>query len=316
VNNYWASIVIPTRNRLEDLRKLLCSLYHQTVSVEILVMDDGSSEVTSEMLRNEFPAVRYYRLAEGRGPAFQRNRGIELATQPIVFPFDDDTLLPSSETISQTLAEFDHPRVAAIGIPFINVRQDRVVQQRVSEPGIHVCHSFVGAAHAVRRDVFLTVGGYREHFFYMGEEGDFCLRMMQAGYVTRLGKADPIYHLESPSRNSALADFYGRRNDVLFAWHNVPMPYLPVHLLATSVSGLIFGIKIGHPWRMLRGLASGYASCLKYSKARRPICREIYALHRELKKLGPCDLKGIEGRLPPIIHRQIPDAASQVFSLS
>ena len=84
---------------------------------------------------------------------------------------------------------------------------------------MHVVHAFVGAAHAVRRDVFLKVGGYREHFFFMGEEGDLCLRMMQAGYVTRLGRADPIYHLESSRRDLSRAGFSGRRNDILFAWH-------------------------------------------------------------------------------------------------
>ena len=229
-----ASIVIPTRFRVEELRELIHSVFAQTVPVEILVMDDGESDVLSEMLRVEFPQVRYLKLGSGRGPAFQRNRGIEFATHPIVFFVDDDTLLVSPKTLEQTLAEFEHPRIGAVGIPFINVRQGQALQQRASAAGIQVAHAFVGAAHAVRRDVFLKVGGYREHFFYMGEEGDLCLRMMQAGYVMRLGRADPIHHLESPRRNLGRAGFSGRRNDILFCWHNVPMSHFVPHLLATT----------------------------------------------------------------------------------
>src|SRR5688500_7595650 len=105
-----ASLVIPTRNRTEELRALLKSALAQTTPVEILVMDDGGSEAGARMIREELPPVRYHSGAAGRGPAFQRNRGIELATAPVVFPLDDDTVLVSPRTVAQTLAEFDDPR--------------------------------------------------------------------------------------------------------------------------------------------------------------------------------------------------------------
>jgi hypothetical protein len=40
--------------------------------------------------------------------------------------------------------------------------------------------SFIGFAHLVRRDVFLALGGYREDFVYLGEEKEFCLRLLDA----------------------------------------------------------------------------------------------------------------------------------------
>src|SRR5207249_1976421 len=163
-----------------------------TVVLQIIVMDDGCTDGTQELVRSEFPQVSYHRLSSGRGPSFQRNRGIELASSNIVFPLDDDTRFVSSRTAEQTLSDFDHPRVAAVSIPHINVRKDQVVRQRApTADGIYVTHAFVGAAHAIRRDAFLRVGGYREHFFYMGEEGDLCLRLLHAGYITRLGRAAP-----------------------------------------------------------------------------------------------------------------------------
>src|SRR6185503_19636402 len=151
-----ASLVIATRNRTEELRALLKSATSQTVPLDILVMDDGASDSVAEMIRQEFPQVRYYRLGTGAGPAFQRNRGIELAACAVVFPLDDDTQLVSPRTIEQTLAEFDHPRVAAVGIPFVNIRIDQDVRQRApARTGVWVERTFVGAAHALRRSVFL-----------------------------------------------------------------------------------------------------------------------------------------------------------------
>ena len=296
-----ASFVIPTRYRSEELRNLLCSVLAQTVSVEIHVMDDGDCEAAGRMICREFPQVHYHRIAANREPTFQRNRGMELASADIVFPVDDDTLFVSSRTVEQTLTEFDHPRVGAVGIPFVNVRQDQIVRQRAPEAdGVHMIHAFVGAAHAMRRDVFLGLGGYREHFFYMGEEGDLCVRMLQAGYVTRLGRADPIHHLESPCRDFRRADYCGRRNDVLFAWHNVPLMYLPLHLAATTLRGAAFGVRVGRPMRMWQGLLGGYLGCFVHRAARNPVPAAIYRLSRSLKKGGAQRLDAVDPLLPPV----------------
>jgi GT2 family glycosyltransferase len=297
-----ASVVIPTCNRVEELRALIHSLLAQNVPVEILVMDDGTSKATAEMIRNEFSQIRYYHLGSGRGPAFQRNRGIELASNNFVFPVDDDVLFSSPRILEQTVADFEHPRIAAVGIPFINIRHGQVVRQRApNAERIYVTHAFVGAAHAVRRDVFLKLGGYREHFFYMGEEGDLCIRMLNAGYVIRLGNAAPVRHLESPSRQTPLADRYGRRNDILFAWHNVPVPLLPSHLAATTINGILSGIQTGNIVGMLGGTLSGYAQIWPLRRERRPVSSSIYRLHRQLKKKGPLQLEKIETDLPPLV---------------
>lgn len=297
-----ASVVIPTFNRVEELRSLLRSAQEQTVPVEIHVMDDGGSNTVAEMIRREFQGVNYHRLAVGRGPAFQRNRGIELASSNIVFPVDDDSLFVSPKTIEQTLAEFNHPRIAAVGIPYINIRQDRIVRQRAPESSrTYIASTFLGASHAIRRDVFLAVGGYREHYFYMGEEGDLCLRMLNAGYLTRLGNADPIYHLESPRRNLGRAGFTGRRNDVLFTWHNVPSLNLPAHLAGTTVNAVRTAVGSGCFWQMMNGTATGYADIFRRWHDRQPVLPQIYRLHRGLKKRGPQVLEEVEALLPAII---------------
>ena len=273
-----ASIVVPTRNRCDMLRDCLVAAGRQTVPVELIVVDDGSEDGTADMMHAEFPQAIYRR-------------------------FDDDAVLVSPRTVEQTLAEFDGPRIGAVGIPFVNIRVGpRVLQRAPDDVQPWVQHTFVGAAHAVRRDAFLAVGGYREHFFYMGEEGDLTLRMLAAGWVTRLGQADPIEHHESPRRVTARADFCGRRNDVLFAMHNVPAIDLPVHLAGTVFNGLRAAIRSQHPIRQCAGLAVGlWQSVLQWMRGgRRPVSRNMYRLQRRLKKAGPRPLAEIESLLPQI----------------
>ena len=67
--------------------------------------------------------------------------------------------------------------------------------------------------------------------------------------------------MESPQRDWGRMDYFGRRNDILFAWHNVPMPYLPIHAAGVTVKGIASAIRVRRFRKMLQGLACGYADC-------------------------------------------------------
>jgi len=147
-SSYQAAVVIPTFNRKDYLRKAIQSALAQTVPVEVVVMDDGSSDGTAEMMRAEFPGILFEQHPGPNGPSFLRNRGSLLATAPILFPIDDDSVFASDKTVEQTLGEFNHPRIGAVGVPFINVRIDQTVRQRASsDAGIQIVQTYVGAAH-------------------------------------------------------------------------------------------------------------------------------------------------------------------------
>ncbi len=194
-----------------------------------------------------------------------------MAIGDIIFSIDDDALFASPHTVAQTLAEFDHVRVGAVAIPYVEPNKSTVVHQHApSKESIFVTDSFIGTAHAVRKDLFLRLGGYREVLVHQGEEMDLCIRMLEAGYVVRLGSANPIHHMESPRRDFGRMDYYGRRNDILFTWHNVPMPYFPIHLLGTTVNGLASAIRARRLDNMLQGMARGYVDCFRWWTKRRP----------------------------------------------
>src|ERR1043165_7988389 len=94
-----ASITIPTRNRWAILRQSILAALKQTVPVEIIVLDDGSTDETPEMMRSEFPQIRYEQQLGSNGPCVLRNQGARLAAAPILFPLDDDSVLASPRTV-------------------------------------------------------------------------------------------------------------------------------------------------------------------------------------------------------------------------
>ena len=97
------SVIIPSHNRCELLRRALLSVFCQTLlPFEVIIIDDGSTDNTGKMISNEFPAVNYYR-QENAGVSSARNLGIHHSTGNwLAFLDSDDEWLP--EKLSQQVA--------------------------------------------------------------------------------------------------------------------------------------------------------------------------------------------------------------------
>lgn len=293
------TVVITTKNRKEELLNAIASALAQTVRPEVIVMDDGSTDGTADFILAKFPEIRIERSDQSLGYIRQRNRGAQLASHPILFSIDDDAVFSSPLVIEQTLREFDHPRVGAVAIPFVDVNKSADIHHRAPDAqGIYAGYAYIGTAHALRRDLFLHLAGYREILFHQSEEEDYCIRLLNAGYVTRYGSADPVHHFESPRRNWQRMDYYGARNKVLYACHNVPLPNLAVHLTATTFFTSIYARNPGRFWTRLRGVAGAYSRICTGQIRRQPVARSVYRLSRDLKRRGAVRLDEIESKLP------------------
>ena len=292
------TVVITTRNRKDELRQSLQSIAGQTIPVDVLVIDDASSDGTLEMVHTEFSSARIIHHDTSKGCIVRRNEAARIATTPIIISIDDDATFPSPCTVEQTVQEFNHDRIGAVAIPFINVRQDDIVRQRAPDQDhIHITDRYIGTAHALRRELFLSLNGYREQFVHQGEEGDFCLRMLDAGYVVRLGSADPIHHHESPRRDLRRMDYYGHRNLILHKWYNVPWPFFAHHVMGSFVLGAWHGLRMGRPRLAWAGLLSGCWAGFTRQIERNPVGKTAYLLSRRLR-LGPMTLNEVEPQLP------------------
>jgi glycosyltransferase involved in cell wall biosynthesis len=297
-----ATVVITTKNRLQELRKAVASAIIQTAKPEILVVDDGSTDGTAASIAHEFPGIRVHRNETSLGLIVERNRGTQLASGSIIFSIDDDAIFSSPHVVEQTLREFDHARVGAVAIPFADVNQSPKIKQRAPDKnGIYAGYTYIGTAHAVRKDLFLHLGGYRELLIHQSEEEDYCVRMLNAGYVVRCGTADPIHHFESPRRSWTRMDYFGARNKVMYAWNNVPFPFFPMHLAVTTFMTSIYARDPVRCLTRVRGVAAAYARCLTGQGDRRPVAPSVYRLSRELKRREAVPLREFEERLPALL---------------
>ena len=293
-------VVIVTKNRLPELRVALRSAIAQSAKPEVLVVDDGSTDGTAAAVAAEFPSVRLIAHRDSQGYIARRNEAAASTAASIVFSIDDDAEFTSCHTVEQTLRDFDHSRIGAVAIPYIEPHKgNRLLQRAPDASGCWITDSFTGTAHAVRRDLFVNLGGYRAELVHQGEERDYCLRMLAAGYLVRLGTADAIQHYESPKRDMRRMDYYGRRNDVLFAWHHVPWPAVVPHLAGTTLNAVRSAITAGRWQQMMRGTLSGYGQMHRRSRA--PVPVDVYRLHRLLRKSSAVPLAGVADTLPAVL---------------
>ena len=296
---FAATVVIVTKDRREEVLRAVRSAVAQTPPVEVLVVDDGSSDGTAAAIRAEFPAVRLERFERSEEVVARRNLAGRLASCSVLVGIDDDAELPSPHTVAQTLADLAEERVGAVAIPYVDLPRSerRVWQAAPSGDDVYVTDQFRATSYAIRRDLFLQLAGYRPLLVHGAEEPDLCLRLLDTGHVVRLGRADPIRHYGSPRRDAEGIWFRVCRSEILFAWHNVPMPYLPLRLLKVTVHQLWLGLGVRRPQLFLRAVLAGYGACVRERANRRPVSRSVYRLYIGLGK-RPKRLEEIEASLP------------------
>jgi GT2 family glycosyltransferase len=298
------TVAIVTQNRKDDLRTAVRSALEQDVPVEVLVLDDGSSDGTSDMLRDEFPEVRVARFDDGAGVAARKNDATRLASGEIIVSIDDDSEFISPHVVADTIEDFDDPRIGAVALPVIDVRLSPEVRQRAPEPpDCWLTSVFRNNACALRRDVLIEIGGYMPEIRWVGEEWDLSLKMLDAGYVIRLGRSVPLHHHTSPKRNFRREDVYGRRNELLICWTYFPFPWNLVGMAGYAVKGLSSGIRAGRARNTLVGICLGLRLCLTAGARRRPISRRAFYFDQRVRAVlragGAVRLADAEQELSP-----------------
>jgi GT2 family glycosyltransferase len=89
------SVVITTRNRAQMLKRCIESAFQQSVPVEVIVIDEASSDDTEQVVKAFGPRVIYHRNETAVGQAKAANIGLRLASGSWIKPIDDDDYLSS-----------------------------------------------------------------------------------------------------------------------------------------------------------------------------------------------------------------------------
>jgi GT2 family glycosyltransferase len=284
------TVGITTRDRAESLNTCLRSLDAiRSLSPEILVFDDGSNPPAIDWISPGVVAPRVLRDVRSPGYIVGRNRLVREAGAPAVLLLDDDTRILSRESIEQALAVLNaDARVAAVA--FSQAEADgrpwpvRMQPSPVTIPSIVA--SFIGFAHLVRRDVFLALGGYRDDFIYFGEEKDFCVRLLEAGYQTVYLPDACVGHVpDAAGRSRTRYLRFTVRNDCLNALYNDPFPRVLWTMPARYA--LYFRMRrawaIRDPWGWVWIARELMRSSNAIASRRRPVSRATLETWRTLK---------------------------------
>ena len=195
-----ATVVIPTLNARELLSQALTALAEQTVEHDVIVVDNASTDGTSQHLAESFPEVRVIRLDENLGFGRAVNRGVEHVETDAVVLINNDVLCEPTfiERIIEPLAagtasmaagvllQHDRPDlVDSAGIELDTTLRSwdaswnrPVVSLSAGEP-VGPC----GGAAAFLTSAFRAVGGFDDAFFAYWEDVDLALRLQLAGHA-------------------------------------------------------------------------------------------------------------------------------------
>lgn len=164
------SVVIPTFNRAELLPRAVESVLAQThPAAEVIVVDDGSSDGTGELVASRFPEVRVAAQAH-RGVSAARNRGIAAASGDWIALLDSDDEWCAEKLARQLAALDEHPEYRICHTDEIWIRNGRRVQPRVKHAKrggrifrhcLPLCVISPSSV-LIHRSVFEQVGGFDE----------------------------------------------------------------------------------------------------------------------------------------------------------
>lgn len=201
------SVVIPVFNRPDEVRELLESLQNQTCTdFEVLIVEDGSSvscKAIVDLFTNQL-AIRYF-AKHNTGPGLTRNYGADRAQGDYIIFFDSDCIIPS-HFFDELNSELTNRPVDAFGGPDRALPTFSPVQKAINYSmtsflttgGIRGGKKKLDVFHprsfnmGYSKEVYQATGGFSAMRF--GEDIDMSLRIIQAGFSTRLFPNAYVYH--------------------------------------------------------------------------------------------------------------------------
>ncbi|MBR3516833.1 MAG: glycosyltransferase family 2 protein [Lachnospiraceae bacterium] len=217
------SVIIPTYNRAQLIGNALKSVLQQkgqgeTFCIqEVLIVDDGSVDDTEAVVRKfTDERVHFHKLEKNGGAGHARNAGAELAKGAWIAFQDSDDLWEENKLQTQMKYLEEHPECCLVTHPIraeLSGGREIVTQMPKEEEQVSVLleRNFADTpTMVIRRDTFLTLGGFDENLRAL-EDWDLALRFAMQD---RIGIVDqPLLwadmRIEGVSSN--MANYYDAR---------------------------------------------------------------------------------------------------------
>jgi GT2 family glycosyltransferase len=230
-----ASIIIPTRDRLDLLKPCVESLEatNDPASFEIIIVDNGSVDTETQDWLTLGEAQNRFKLVKDDRPfnwSELNNIGASVATGDCLIFLNNDTRSIQKDWIKRLAAQTNMPRIGAVG-PML-LHEDGRIQHAGLVIGFGGCADHIyagfypdecsnsayvdpsvtrtvtantGACLAVNAGLFEEKGGFNPCLPITGDL-EFCLRLMSNGYRNLYYPSAKLEHLESASRKRGLPD--------------------------------------------------------------------------------------------------------------
>ena len=176
------SVVVPAFNRIKFIGSTLESIYQQKVecSLDVIVVDDGSSDGTADWVEAHFPSVNVIRQIN-KGVSAARNIGVRNAkAEVIAFCDSDDLMLPGRLAVQYRFLQ-SNPSVVVVAGNFLDFSSEKGVSRAcrfnhssfgIKSNGSGIAKGFLKNCIRVgnplfstgmfRKDAFLSIGGFSE----------------------------------------------------------------------------------------------------------------------------------------------------------
>ncbi len=267
------SVIVPNWNGWRFLPGCLDSLLAQTqYPLEIMVVDNGSSDGSVEGVRRAYPGVRLLELARNTGFGAAVNAAIGTAKGEAIALFNNDAEAEPSWLAELYKAMLDHPEAASFASKMLLYDTRNVINSagdyycKNGEPGNRgvwqvdsgfdrvepVFGACAGAA-LYRRELFDAVGLFDADLFAYCEDVDLSFRAQLAGFQCIFVPSARVYHRLSATGGGPLASYLCGRNFITVLLKNMPARLLVRHFPA------VLAAQAGHAVNSLRHIREGAA---------------------------------------------------------
>jgi len=242
------TVVIPNWNGEKFLKLCLNSLRDQSFEdFETVLVDNGSTDGSVELVKQNFPEVRVYALDDNRGFSAAVNAGIKATGTEYVALLNNDTETEPGWLEALARAADSHPEAALFASKLVDF-QDRLILDgagdalrrsglpyrlghREVDRGQFDSPAYVfgacAAAALYRCSLFEEIGYFDEDFFAYCEDGDVSFRAQLAGHRCLYVPEAVVYHVGSAStggKRSPTATRLGTQNSLNLLVKNLPAP--------------------------------------------------------------------------------------------
>jgi GT2 family glycosyltransferase len=250
MNSMTLSIMITSRNRIEDLQQTLRVLTKlNPVPDEILITADGCTDGTIELVKSELPNAKLIVNNPAIGSVASRDRMMRKARGDLVLALDDDSYPEQLDFIARIIPLFEQrPKLAVLHFPQRTDEYSETLTQ-TNFGSEHSTRSFANSGAVLRRSTYLQLPGFESRFFHMYEEPDYALQCVAAGYDILFSPVITIrHHYSGQARDEIRIHHRHARNELWSTLLRCPFPFAFGILSWRLFSQFRYASKRGWSW--------------------------------------------------------------------